>query len=88
MLDKAQKQEIVERYGGAAVNTGSTEVQVALLTTRISLLTDHLRANKHDYHTRRALTMLVGQRRRHLAYLNRTDVDRYQKLIASLGLRR
>lgn len=88
MLDKAIKQEIVTKYGASATDTGTTEVQVALLTARITRLTEHLRANKHDYHTRRALTMLVGQRRRHLAYLNRNDVDRYQKLIASLGLRR
>ena len=87
-MDKEQKREIIDKYHAHETDTGSSEVQVAIFTARISQLTDHLRRNKHDFHTRRALTSLVGQRRRHLAYINRQDVDRYQKLILSLGLRR
>lgn len=68
-------------------DTGSTEVQVALLTERINLLTEHLREHKHDYHSRRGLMKLVGQRRRLLRYLKRTDAQRYQALIQRLGLR-
>lgn len=69
-------------------DTGSTEVQVALLTERITELTGHMADNKHDYHSQRGLLKLVGQRRRLLAYLNREDVQRYRKLIATLGLRK
>lgn len=69
-------------------DTGSTEVQVAQLTERISELTGHMADNKHDYHSQRGLLKLVGQRRRLLAYLNREDVQRYRKLIATLGLRK
>ena len=88
MLDKEFKRGIIEKYHAHGTDTGSTEVQVAIFTARITQLTEHLRLHKHDFHTRRALTSLVGQRRRHLAYLNRENVDRYQKLIMSLGLRR
>ena len=88
VLTKEQKQVILEQHRTHAADTGSPEAQVALLTARITRLTEHLRVYKHDYHTRRSLLKLVGQRRRQLAYLNRKNVDRYQALIASLGLRR
>jgi small subunit ribosomal protein S15 len=81
-------QEIITEYGQHDSDTGSPEVQVALLTERINHLTDHLREHKHDHHSRRGLLMLVGQRRRLLNYLNRQDVGRYRSLIAKLGLRR
>lgn len=81
-------QEVVAEYGAHDSDTGSPEVQVALLTGRISHLTEHLREHKHDHHSRRGLLMMVGKRRRLLKYLRRTDVDRYRKLIARLGLRR
>jgi small subunit ribosomal protein S15 len=83
-----RKREIVERFGKSAEDTGSTEVQVALLTERINGLTEHLREHKKDHHSRRGLLMLVGQRRRLLNYLRRSDLDRYRTLIGELGLRR
>ena len=82
------KREIVTKHGRGDADTGSTEVQVALLTARINHLTEHLREHKHDHHSRRGLLMLVGQRRRLLNYLGRKDVDRYRALIQELGLRR
>ena len=88
MLTQDEKTTITSAYRAHEKDTGSAEVQVAMLTTRISQLTDHLRANKHDYSCRRSLMKLVGRRRRLLAYLNKTDVGRYRSLIASLGLRR
>lgn len=88
MLTQEQKSTIAREYRVHDKDTGSTEVQVAMLTRRISGLTDHLRANKHDYSSRRSLMKLVGRRRRLLTYLNKTDVGRYRRLIASLGLRR
>ena len=81
-------QEVVAEFGAHDSDTGSPEVQVALLTGRISHLTEHLREHKHDHHSRRGLLMMVGKRRRLLKYLRRTDMDRYRKLIAKLGLRR
>ncbi|MDH4117785.1 MAG: 30S ribosomal protein S15 [Acidimicrobiia bacterium] len=81
-------QEIISEYGKHDSDTGSPEVQVALLTDRISHLTEHLRTHKHDHHSRRGLLMLVGKRRRLLNYLRSQDVERYRSLIASLGLRR
>lgn len=81
-------QEIVSEYGHHDSDTGSPEVQVALLTERINHLTDHLRDHKHDHHSRRGLLMLVGKRRRLLDYLRREDVERYRSLISRLGLRR
>src|SRR5690606_20284522 len=81
-------QEIVSEYGHHDSDTGSPEVQVALLTERINHLTDHLRDHKHDHHSRRGLLMLVGKRRRLLDYLRREDVERYRSLIGRLGLRR
>jgi small subunit ribosomal protein S15 len=88
MLTKEAKTAIVADYARTPDDSGSTEVQVALLTTRINDLTQHLRTHKKDHHSRRGLLMLVGQRRRLLAYLNRHDVDRYRALIARLGLRK
>jgi small subunit ribosomal protein S15 len=87
-LTVEQKQEIVSRHGKDANDTGSTEVQVALLTARINHLTEHLRDHKKDHHSRRGLLMLVGQRRRLLKYLQKKDLDRYRALIQELGLRR
>ena len=81
-------QEIIAEYGQHDSDTGSPEVQVALLTERINHLTEHLRDHKHDHHSRRGLLMMVGKRRRLLNYLNRQDVERYRSLIARLGLRR
>jgi small subunit ribosomal protein S15 len=84
----ADKQAIIERFARAAGDTGSPEVQVALLTQRISHLTEHLKEHKHDHHSRRGLLMLVGQRRRLLNYLKEKDIDRYRALISELELRR
>ncbi len=80
--------EIITEFGHHESDTGSPEVQVALLTDRVNHLTDHLREHKHDHHSRRGLLMLVGKRRRLLNYLKRQDVERYRRLIAALGLRR
>jgi small subunit ribosomal protein S15 len=88
LLTKEQKTEVIREYGVHATDTGSPEVQVAILTERIKYLTTHLKANKHDFHTRRGLLMLVGQRRRQLRYLNNSDVNRYREVIARLGLRK
>jgi small subunit ribosomal protein S15 len=88
MLTKERKQELIETFHVHETDTGSPEVQVAILTERIKQLTEHLRQHKHDYHTRRGLLKLVGQRRRQLAYLSRKDAERYRTVIAKLGLRR
>lgn len=82
------KQEIIERFARGEGDTGSPEVQVALLTKRIAHLTEHLQNHKQDHHSRRGLLMLVGQRRRLLNYLRKTDIDRYRSLISELELRR
>lgn len=82
------KAEIIEQYQTHEGDTGSPEVQIAILTQRIRDLTEHLGQHKHDYHTRRGLLKMVGQRRRMLKYLNHTDPERYRALINSLGLRR
>ena len=82
------KHEIVGKYGRDERDTGSTEVQVALLTARINELTEHLREHKKDHHSRRGLLMLVGKRRRLLKYLQSSDIDGYRQLIQQLGLRR
>ena len=87
-LTVEQKQEIVARHGKGEGDTGSTEVQVALLTARINELTEHLREHRKDHHSRRGLLMLVGKRRRLLKYLQKSDIDRYRSLIQELGLRR
>jgi len=87
-LDSAIKQQIVDEYGTSATDTGSPEVQVALLTKRIQDLTEHLKMHKHDHHSRRGLLLMVGQRRRLLKYLAAKDIARYRSLIERLGLRR
>jgi small subunit ribosomal protein S15 len=83
-----RKREIVAKFGDTDVDTGNTKVQVALLTERINHLTEHLREQKKDHHSRRGLLMLVGQRRRFLDYLQRTDLEGYRALIRELGLRK
>jgi small subunit ribosomal protein S15 len=87
-LDKTQKQAVTEQYRINKKDTGSSEVQVALLTARINGLTEHLKAHRHDESSRRGLLRLVGQRRSLLRYVSHTNVDRYRALIARLGLRR
>jgi small subunit ribosomal protein S15 len=87
-LTAEAKREIVQKHGKDPGDTGSTEVQVALLTARINELTEHLREHTKDHHSRRGLLMLVGKRRRLLQYLQRSDIDRYRALIQELGLRR
>lgn len=87
-LDSATKQEIIAEFGSSPQDTGSPEVQVAMLTRRISDLTGHLKTHKHDHHSRRGLLILVGQRRRLLQYLQRTDINRYRSIIERLGIRR
>jgi len=87
-LTKAEKSEIIQNYNVHPGDTGSPEVQIALLSTRISQLTEHLKIHKHDEHSRRGLYKLVGQRRRHLAYLKKTDSERYRRIIERLGLRK
>ena len=82
------KREIVQKFGKSDADTGSPEVQIALLTARINHLTEHLREHKHDHHSRRGLLMLVGQRRRFLNYLAKKDLEGYRSLIRELGLRR
>lgn len=87
-LSAAQKAEIVAQYRQSDTDTGSPEVQVALLTARIKHLTDHFATHKHDHHSRRGMLAMVNQRRKLLDYLKRKDLNRYQALINSLGLRR
>jgi small subunit ribosomal protein S15 len=87
-LTVEEKREVVQQFGKDGSDTGSPEVQIALLTRRINHLTEHLREHKGDHHSRRGLLMLVGQRRRLLNYLGRKDLDRYRGLIKELGLRR
>ena len=87
-LDAATKQRIMTEYATTTNDTGSPEVQVAMLTQRILDLTEHLKEHKHDHHSRRGLLLLVGQRRRLLGYLQKVDIDRYRSLIGRLGLRR
>lgn len=87
-MDKEKKAEIVSKFRRSEGDTGSVEVQVALLTERINQLTEHMAVHRHDYHSQRGLLKLVGKRRRLLAYLSREDVGRYRELIARLGLRK
>jgi len=87
-LDVETKKQIIAEFGTKEGDTGSPEVQVALLTQRIKDLTEHSRQHKHDHHSRRGLLLLVGQRRRLLRYLESVDVERYRSLIKRLGLRR
>ena len=87
-LSSEQKKEIIQSFNVHSSDTGSPEVQIALLTTRINQLVDHLKTHKHDEHSRRGLLKLVGQRRRHLAYLSRKDAARYKAILERLGLRK
>jgi small subunit ribosomal protein S15 len=87
-LTKGEKTDIIQKYHVHGNDTGSPEVQIALLTTRISQLTEHLKLHKHDEHSRRGLYKLVGQRRRHLAYLKQKDAERYRLIVERLGLRK
>ncbi|MDN5686338.1 MAG: 30S ribosomal protein S15 [Brachybacterium sp.] len=87
-FDTATKQEIIKEYATAEGDTGSPEVQAALLTHRIKYLTEHLKTHKHDHHTRRGLMLMVGQRKRLLKYLQASDITRYRTLIQRLGIRR
>jgi small subunit ribosomal protein S15 len=87
-LDQATKAKIIQEYGTKEGDTGSPEVQIAMLTTRINQLTEHLKLHKHDHHSRRGLLILVGQRRRLLGYLAKLDIQRRRALAEKLGLRR
>ena len=87
-LSKVEKETVIQDFHRHTTDTGSPEVQIALLTTRILQLTEHLKEHKHDEHSRRGLLKLVGQRRRHLTYLSRKDPDRYQEILQRLGLRK
>jgi small subunit ribosomal protein S15 len=87
-LTKEQKAEIAAKYGRGTNDTGSAEVQIAILTASINMLTEHLKIHKKDHHSRRGLLLQVGQRRRLLNYLQNNDIERYRKLIGDLGLRR
>ncbi len=88
MISKEKKAEIISAYGRKAGDTGSPEVQIALLTERITELTEHLKSNPKDHHSRRGLLMMVGQRRNMLAYLKKNDLEGYRALIERLGLRK
>jgi small subunit ribosomal protein S15 len=87
-LQKADKDDIIQQYATHTGDTGSPEVQIALLTERINHLIDHLKMHNHDHHSRRGLLKLVGRRRRLLAYLSQKDVERYRAIIGKLGLRK
>ena len=87
-LTNEEKKAVLAEYGLHETDTGSPEAQVALLTTRITQLTEHLKTHRHDHHSRRGLLLLVGRRRRPLKYVAKTDVERYRSLIERLGLRR
>jgi small subunit ribosomal protein S15 len=86
--DAETKKKIISEYATVDGDTGSPEVQIALLSHRISHLTEHLKQHKHDHHSRRGLLLLVGQRRRLLNYLEKTDIERYRSIVSRLGLRR
>ena len=86
--DAETKKRIIADYGLSEADTGSPEVQVALLSHRIAHLTEHLKTHKHDHHSRRGLLLLVGQRRRLLNYLQKTEIERYRSIVERLGLRR
>jgi small subunit ribosomal protein S15 len=88
MLTKEKKRNLIEEYATHKDDSGSPEVQVAILTEHINELSGHLRAHRHDFHSQRGLLKMVGRRRRLLAYLNKTDVQRYRTVIARLGLRK
>ena len=88
MIKKDKKQAIIAEYGRKEGDTGSPEVQIAILTHRINTLTEHLKTNKKDHHSRRGLLMMVGHRRNLLAYLQKVDIERYRSIVARLGLRK
>ncbi|MCI9215683.1 30S ribosomal protein S15 [Lachnospiraceae bacterium 42-17] len=88
MISKERKEQIIADYGRTEGDTGSPEVQIAILTARINDLTEHFKANPKDHHSRRGLLKMVGQRRGLLAYLKKTDIERYRTLIERLGLRK
>ena len=88
MISKERKAELVEKYGSNAADTGSPEVQVAILTERIRELTEHLKINIHDHHSRRGLLKMVGKRRNLLSYLKKKDINRYRAIVEKLGLRK
>lgn len=88
MIAKEKKQAIIEKYARTAGDTGSPEVQIAVLSARISELTEHLKSNPKDNHSRRGMMKMIGQRKGMLAYLKKTDIERYRVLIESLGLRK
>ena len=88
MITSEQKQELVEKYGKTPQDTGTPEVQIAIFSTRIRHLTNHLRANRKDHATRRGLLKLVGKRQRLLKYLMQTDIERYRQITKDLGLRK
>ena len=88
MLKKEVKEKIIKEYATHEGDTGSPEVQIAILTKEINILTDHLKVNIHDFHSKKGLLMKVGKRRSLLAYLKKTDVNRYRTLIQKLGLRK
>ncbi|MBT4793076.1 MAG: 30S ribosomal protein S15 [Halobacteriovoraceae bacterium] len=88
MLTKQQKMDIVTKFGGEEKNSGKTEVQVALITAKISYLTGHFADHKHDYHSKHGLMKMIGKRRRLLRYLNNNSPERYQAVIKELGLRK
>jgi len=87
-LEKTEKEAVIQEYHVHSSDTGSPEVQIAILTKRINSLTEHLKEHTHDEDSRRGLLKLVGQRRRHLAYLSRTDATRYRKIVERLDLRK
>jgi small subunit ribosomal protein S15 len=87
-LDAATKKKIIDKYGAKEGDTGRPEVQIALLSHRISNLTEHLKTHKHDHHSRRGLLILVGKRRRRLQYLAKEDIQRFRVLVEDLGIRR
>lgn len=87
-ITKEQKKEIITKFGGAEGNSGSTEAQIAIMTSRIKDMTEHLKENKKDHASRRGLLMLVGKRRRLLNYLMKKDIEKYRSLIKELGIRK
>ncbi len=88
MLTKQERQDIVTKFGGSEKNSGKPEVQVALITARINYLTNHFGSHKLDFHSKRGLMKMIGQRRRMLRYINKCDPERYQAVIKELGLRK
>ncbi|MBI4321017.1 MAG: 30S ribosomal protein S15 [Chloroflexi bacterium] len=87
-LPKDRKEAIIQQHRVHAMDTGSPEVQIAVLTERINQLIEHLKVHRHDHHSRRGLLKLVGERRRHLSYLSHKDVERYRAIVSKLGLRK